>query len=191
MSTSRALCVYCSSSEAVAPSFLAAAQELGSLLVSSGWHLVYGGANIGTMGRLASAVTAAGGRVVGVIPEYFVGKGLDYPCEELLVTATMSERKMAMANRADAFLALPGGFGTLEELLEVLVLKQLHYHNKAIVLLNLDGFYDPLLALFDGLIAQRFAKPETTELYYVAPSPAAALAYLATYQPPPQAEKWF
>jgi uncharacterized protein (TIGR00730 family) len=190
MPTTRALCVYCSSSEAVAPVFQAAAAELGTLVVAQGWHLVYGGANIGSMGRLASAVTAAGGRVVGVIPEYFVGKGLDYPCDELLVTATMSERKMAMAARADAFLALPGGFGTLEELLEVLVLKQLHYHDKAIVLLNVDGFFDPLLALFDGLIEQRFAKQETLALYHVAPTPAAALAYLTSYQPPPLPDKW-
>jgi cytokinin riboside 5'-monophosphate phosphoribohydrolase len=187
----RNLCIYCSSSTAIDPVYLDAARELGTQLVARGWRLVYGGANIGLMGVLASAVTAAGGQVTGIIPEYFAGKGLDYAAaDELLLTRTMSQRKMLMAERADAFLALPGGFGTLEELLEVITLKQLDYHNQAIVILNTADYFRPLLDLFQTLVDQRFAKPEALDAYHVATTPIAALDYLDNYRPTPPPDKW-
>lgn len=167
----RSVCVYCSSSASVDPGYTDAARRLGTLLAEHGHTLVYGGASVGTMGEIARAAQAAGGRVVGVIPESMIEREIGYlDADELIITADLRERKATMDARADAFVALPGGFGTLEELLEVLTLRLLGLHNKPIILANIDGFYDPLLALFEELYTARFARPESRAAYAVAPT---------------------
>ncbi len=161
--------VYTSSSDAVDEHYRDAARALGRALAGRGDELVYGGTAIGVMGVLADTARAAGGRVTGVLPQLMADRGIaDDACDELIVTADMAGRKQEMITRADAFVALPGGFGTLEELFEVLTLKQLGYHAKPIVLLDLHGFYQPLLAVFEGLFESGFAKRAYERLYRVA-----------------------
>ncbi len=175
----RSLCVFCASSSVVPPAYAEAAATLGELIGRRGLTLVYGAGNIGLMGILGPAVRRHGGRTVGVIPRFMQARGLADPeADELVVTEDMRQRKAAMEARADAFLTMPGGFGTLEEALEILTLKQLHRHEKPFVLLNTAGFFDPLLALFERLYTERFTKPEYRALYHVAAQPADAMAYL-------------
>ena len=178
----QSICIYCSSSNRIAAHYFEIATEVGRLLAEHGYTLVYGGGNVGLMGRMARAVHAHGGRVVGVIPERLKAiEGVAYDvADELIITETMRERKATMFTRADAFLVLPGGFGTLEEFLEVLTLRSLGYHDKPIALVNTDGFYDPLLELFDHFFEEHFARPHTRGLYYVASDPEDALRYLKT-----------
>lgn len=191
MSDIKTVCVYCSSSNAVPRPFVDAAEELGELLARRGLTLVYGGAHVGLMGALAKAVHRHGGRVIGVIPRFMHEREIAYEAaDEFIVTETMHERKNTMATRADAFVALPGGFGTLEETLEALTLRQLGRHHKPIVFLNTAGFYDPLLAQFERIYADKFAKAEYRQFYHVAATPADALDYLAAYVPPPAVSKW-
>jgi uncharacterized protein (TIGR00730 family) len=146
--------------------------------------LIYGGARIGLMGEMARTVQTHGGKVIGIIPEKIQNMGIAYTeAEELVVTPDLRERKAAMESRADAFVALPGGFGTLEEILEVLTLKQLNFHQKPIVFLNTNGFYDPLLDLFEHIYTHRFAKPDYRQLYQLIPDVPGLFAYLDSYQP--------
>ncbi|MEX1164466.1 MAG: TIGR00730 family Rossman fold protein [Nitriliruptor sp.] len=160
---------YCSSSEAVDDRYSEVAHAYGTALGEAGHELVYGGTSVGLMGVVARSVREAGGRVTGVVPELMVERGLaDDACDELVVTEGMGGRKQEMIVRADAFVALPGGFGTLEELLEVLTLKQLGYHRRPIVMLQVDGFWDGLLAFFEQLYAADFARPDYRRLYAVA-----------------------
>ncbi len=181
----RHVCVYCSSSNHVAPRYAEVAEATGRLLAEQGYTLVYGGGNVGLMGTLARSVHTHGGRVVGVIPEALKAReGVAYSvADELITTQTMQRRKAIMFTRADAFLVLPGGFGTLEEFMEVLTLRQLGYHDKPIALLNTDGFYDPLLDLFEHFFSERFARASMRALYHVAPNPAEAVAHLAANGP--------
>ncbi len=176
----RSIGVYCSSSNRVGAVYFAEAEALGQLLGARNDTLVYGGGNVGLMGALARSVHAHGGRVVGVIPEALKAReGVAYDvADELITTQTMQERKALMFSRAEAFIVLPGGFGTLEEFFEVLTLRQLGYHQCPIALVNTNGFYDPLLALFKHLYAEQFAFPGAQAAYHVAPTPAAALAYI-------------
>lgn len=175
----RAVCVYCSSSAAVAQGYVDAARAFGTGLAERGHVLVWGGARVGLMGEVSSAARAAGGLTVGVIPEALQARELaDHEAQELLVTPDMGSRKTEMARRADAFVALPGGFGTLEELLEQLTLRLLRYHDKPVVLVDVDGFWQPLLALFERLYDERFARPESREAYVVVDGAEAALAAL-------------
>jgi uncharacterized protein (TIGR00730 family) len=186
----RTVCVYCSSSASIDPAHLVAAEELGRLLGKAGHQLVWGGASLGLMGEVARAVRAAGGRTVGVIPEALVAREVaDHDADELIVTTDMGGRKAEMGRRADAFVALPGGFGTLEELLEQITLRLLGYHDKPIVLLDVDGFWQPLLAVFEQLYEDRFARPESRQAYAVAATPPEALALLDE-APSPLPGKW-
>lgn len=186
------LCVYASSSDALAPVFVEAAAQLGALIGKGGHTLVYGGGAVGLMGVTARAVHAAGGRVVGVIPEKLRDMDLAYDlADELVVTRSMRGRKAAMEERADAFIALPGGLGTLEEVLEIMVLRQLDYHAKPLVLLNTAGIYDGLLQLFDRLIEANFVRAQHRELWYVSSDPAGAMAYIGSYRPGAIEGKWF
>ena len=183
-----AVTVYCSSSTHLAPAFMEAAAELGRALAANGWRLVYGGNDVGMMGVLAAAVRAAGGRVVGVTPQLFMDKGVaDHACDELHVTACMRERKATMERCGDAFVALPGGLGTLEEFFEIVCGRQLAYHNKAIVLLNVAGYYDPLLKMIEHGLGLNFIRPRATGLYFVAATVAEAVEYLKRYRPAAQA----
>ena len=188
----RQICVYCSSSDRIEAVYFRAAEALGRLLAKRGHTLVYGGGNVGLMGALARAVHAHGGNVFGVIPEALKGKeGIAYDlADELVVTQTMQERKAHMFSRADAFLVLPGGFGTLEEFMEVLTLRQLDYHRKPIALVNTAGFYEPLVALFDHFYTRGFAHAAHQALYHLAPTPEDALAYLEAAVPDASADKW-
>jgi uncharacterized protein (TIGR00730 family) len=180
----KTICVYCASSENVAEPYFAAARLLGAAIAQQRLDLIYGGGNRGLMGALAHAVHIGGGRTTAVIPQALHDLGLTFEdATEIVITRNMRERKQTMEHRADAFIALPGGFGTLEEFLEVLTLKQLQYHAKPIVLLNTDGFYAPLLELFDHFIELQFVKPEHRGLFHVAEDAEAALAYIADYHP--------
>lgn len=179
---SRAICVFCSSSDALDAVYFDAAAALGVSIARRGYTLVYGGGKWGLMGAVARAAHAAGGRVVGIVPESLVAQ-VYTAADELIRTPDMRARKAAMEARADAFIGLPGGFGTLEELLEIITLKQLAIHTKPIVLLNVAGFYDGLLAVFEGMYRRRFAQPAFSQLYHVAPDAAGALAYVESYRP--------
>jgi hypothetical protein len=151
------LCVYCSSSREVAPAYAEAAEAIGRELVGRGWGLIYGGGKIGLMGAVARGVKAADGVVVGVIPEFMKSRELAYlEADELVTVQTMAERKQAMIARADGFLALPGGIGTLEEIAEVLTLRYLAQLDKPVVFFNQNGFYDHLLRFFQHLGQERF-----------------------------------
>ncbi len=166
---SKLLCVYCSSSDRLDPKYTAAAADLGREMVAHGWGLVYGGGRTGLMGGIARAVTKHGGRVVGVIPEFMKARELAYlEADELVTVITMRERKLMMEARADAFVALPGGWGTLEEIMEILTLRQLDVVKKPCVFLNQDGFYDDLLRLFERMLREKFFKSSNMNLYRVA-----------------------
>ena len=165
------LCVYCSSSDRIDPKYAAAAEELGRELVARGWGLVYGGGKTGLMGAVARGTKAAGGRVVGVIPEFMKARELAFDeADELVTVITMRERKLLMETRADAFVTLPGGFGTLEEIMEILTLRQLDVVRKPCVFFNQDGFYDDLIRLFEKMLTEKFFKPSNMDLFRVAKS---------------------
>jgi uncharacterized protein (TIGR00730 family) len=151
------LCVYCGSRKGTTPEFEAAAVATGRWIGEHGGQLVYGGGNNGLMGVMADGALAAGGRVVGIIPRALVEKEwAKSDCTELHIVDNMHERKRMMAERADAFVALPGGIGTLEEFFEVWTWRQLGYHDKPVGLLNLDGYFDPMLAFLNASIAHGF-----------------------------------
>jgi uncharacterized protein (TIGR00730 family) len=186
----RAVCVFCGSSPGKLPLYGATAIELGRELVARDLTLVYGGGNVGLMGILADAVLAAGGRAIGIIPRSLLDREVGHRgLTELHVVRSMHERKALMAEKADAFLALPGGFGTFEELCEVITWTQLGIHAKPCGLLNVAGYYDPLIALFDRAVDERFVRPEHRGLVRVASTPAAILEELATARVPALA-KW-
>jgi uncharacterized protein (TIGR00730 family) len=186
------LCVYCASSDRLDPKYYTVAEELGRELVARGWGLVYGGGKTGMMGAVARAVKGAGGRVVGVIPEFMKVRELTFgDADEIVTVVTMRERKMLMEERADAFVTLPGGWGTLEEVVEILTLRQLDIVRKPCVFLNQDGFYDPLLQLFDRMLAEKFFKPSNMELFRVAATVPEVFAQLASTGGVPAETKWF
>jgi uncharacterized protein (TIGR00730 family) len=170
------VCVFCASAGGLPEVYRAAARDLGAELAVRGHRLVYGGGNVGLMGEVARAVHANGGTVVGVIPQDLVDRELAYdPADELLVTGTLRERKAEMDARADAFVALPGGLGTLEELLEVLTLRQLRLHDRPIVLVNVAGYWDPFLSMVADMVGQGFAPLGEGALFQVAKTPAEAV----------------
>ncbi len=176
----RAVTVYCSSSNRIADSYMEAGHQLGKAIASQGWTLVYGGNHVGLMGQVADGARAGGGKVVGITPQVLVDHGLSDPaCDELVVTPGMRERKALLEERGDAFLALPGGLGTLEEIFEIIVGKQLGYHRKPIVLLNLERYYEPLLAMIEHGIEHHFIKTEYRSLYRVADSVETAINHLS------------
>jgi uncharacterized protein (TIGR00730 family) len=180
MADLRSVCVYCSSSTAIDAAHIAVATDLGAQLAARGLDLVWGGASVGLMGEVARAARAGGARTIGIIPESLRAIEIaDDDADELVVTADMGERKREMGARADAFVALPGGFGTLEELLEQVTLRLLGYHDKPIVLLDSGGFWQPLIAVFEHLYDHRFARPESRAAYAVATSASEALDLLA------------
>lgn len=187
-----AVTVYCSSSNSIARIYLDAAAELGRAIAENEWKLVYGGNYLGAMASLADGARTAGGKVIGITPQLLVDKGIaDNKCDELIVSSGMRDRKALMEERGDAFVALPGGLGTLEEIFEIIVGKQLRYHSKPIVLLDIAGYFNPLLGMLEHGIDQKFIKEKIRDLFFVAPSVAAAIGYLQAYSPQHPTEKWF
>src|SRR5262245_26099204 len=181
----RSICVFAGSSPGNDPTFATAATELGGALVARGYGLVYGGASIGLMGRVADTVLAAGGRVVGVMPDFLASKEIAHRgLTELQITTSMHERKEAMASRADGFIALPGGFGTLEEFFEVITWAQLNLHAKPCGLLNVNGYYDDLLRFLDTAVERRLLRAENREMVLVAPDANGLLDRMQTYAAP-------
>ena len=188
---SLSVAVYCSSSDAVDPAYLAQADAFGAALGSRGHTLVYGGASVGSMGRLARAAKAAGARVVGVIPAAMVDVEIANPdCDELIVTTGLRERKAQMDERADAFVALPGGFGTLEELFEILTAKQLGWHDRPVALVDLDRFWRPLVDLCEHLYDRRFARRSFSRQFLLTGDIDAALDRCEAGEDPPAESKW-
>jgi cytokinin riboside 5'-monophosphate phosphoribohydrolase len=170
------LCVFCASAQALPQVHRDAARRLGAEIARRGHRLVYGGGDVGLMGEVARAVHSAGGEVFGAIPRSLIERELAYgPADELVVTETLRERKAEMDARSDGFIALPGGFGTLEELLEVLTLRQLNLHDRPIVLVNVAGYWDPFLAMVREMITQGFAASGEGLLFQVATTPEEAV----------------
>jgi len=186
----QSLCVYCGSNSGSRPVYTQAALHLGNILVRRGIRLVYGGGRVGLMGTIADAVLANGGEVIGVIPESLVAKEVAHlGLKDLRVVPSMHERKALMAELADAFVALPGGFGTLDEFAEILTWAQLGLHLKPHGLLNVANFYDPLLAFFDHAVAENFIRQAHRDLVIADEDPARLLDSLATARPP-NLDKW-
>jgi uncharacterized protein (TIGR00730 family) len=178
------VCVYCASSNSIDPAFAAAASELGECLGRAGQRLVFGGVASGLMKAVADSARRHGGELVGVLPQSMADRGIAYPdMNETHVTPDMRSRKEKMDELSDAFIALPGGFGTLEELFESITLKQLGYHNKPIVIVNIHEFYSPLFEMIEHLFTSKFAKASYRGLYDVALTPDQAMAALAAYRP--------
>lgn len=187
----RHVCVYCSSSAAVDHAHVEVARELGAALAERGDVLVWGGATVGLMGEVSRAARAAGGRTIGVIPEALRAIEIaDHAADELVVTPDMLSRKAELARRADAFVALPGGFGTLEELLEQITGRLLGFHDKPIVLADIGGFWQPLLELFEHLYRERFARVESRGAYAVGRDVAEVMALLNAASPGELPGKW-
>ena len=180
----RSVCVYCGSSGAVDQRYRAAADELGHSLAAAGITLVFGGGRIGLMGIAADAALAAGGQVIGVIPASLRDKELAHQgVSELVVVDTMHDRKRVMAERSDAFAVLPGGIGTLDETFEILTWRQLRLHDKPIFLVDIAGYWQPLHALLDHIVAQRFATSLVPQLLEIVPSVSALMVALAPPAP--------
>lgn len=190
MGTLNTICVFCGSSYGLKPVYRAAAAELGELLAVGGLTLVYGGGSTGLMGTLADEALAAGGEVIGVIPHALVAKEVSHSgLSKLHVVDSMHERKAMMASLSDAFIALPGGFGTAEELSEILTWGQLGIHQKPVGLLNVDGFFDSLLEWLDHSTREGFIRPEHRQLLLADTNPSRLLARVSAYEVPP-VEKW-
>jgi uncharacterized protein (TIGR00730 family) len=184
------ICVFCGSSPGSRPEYRAATEKLGTELARHNIGLVYGGGNVGLMGLLADAVLRAGGEAVGVIPENLMAREVGHNgLTQLHVVRSMHERKALMADLSDAFVALPGGFGTLEEFCEVVTWAQLGLHAKPCGILNVLGYYLPLLAMFDHAVEERFLKPENRALVLARESPAELLQALEEWRPL-RVEKW-
>lgn len=184
MTTPLSICVYCGSREGTRPAYASAAAAVGAEIGRRGWQLVYGGGRAGLMGRVADAALAAGGWVTGVIPRTLMEREVGHTgLSELHVVDTMHERKRMMAERCDAFIALPGGIGTFEELFEVWTWRQLGYHDKPIGLLNVDGYYDTLLGFLGQSVAHGFVSEPQRALLEVAAEPVGLLDAIGRLAP--------
>jgi uncharacterized protein (TIGR00730 family) len=184
------IAIYCGSSRGLDPIYATAAAEMAAYLAKQGIGIVYGGGNVGIMGVIADAALAAGGEVIGVIPESLLAKELGHGgVTELHVTRTMHERKQKMVDLSDAFIALPGGFGTLDELFETLTWLQLGFHGKPVGLLNVEGFFDHLLTFLDHMSTTGFLKPEHRSSLITETDPESLLQAIRAFQPY-TCEKW-
>jgi uncharacterized protein (TIGR00730 family) len=187
----RRVCVFCGSNSGVRPEFAGAARRMGEALVAHGLGLVYGGGHVGMMGILADAALRAGGEAVGVIPQALVDKELAHRgLTGLHVVTTMHQRKALMADLSDAFVAMPGGFGTCDELFEILTWAQLGLHAKPIALLNVAGYFDTLRAWLDHAVREGFVRPTHRRLLLEAEDPDQLLDRLTAYRPVPETPKW-
>ena len=184
------VCIFCGSSPGIRKSYALAATQLAEILVASGLAIVYGGGNVGLMGILADAALKAGGEVIGVIPGMLASKELAHAgLTELRVVGSMHERKALMAELSDAFIAMPGGYGTFDEFCEILTWTQLGLKRSPCGLLNVDGYYDHLLKLFDHAVAEQFLKPPHRRMVLDDPDPASLVAKIQRYSMP-VVDKW-
>jgi uncharacterized protein (TIGR00730 family) len=189
--TMRRLCVFCGSSAGGRPAYAEGARRLGELLAARRVGLVFGGGHIGLMGVVADAVLAAGGEVIGVIPQALVEKELAHPgATRLHIVSSMHERKALMADLADGFIALPGGFGTADELFEILTWAQLGLHAKPVGLVNIEGYFDALLAWLDHTVAEQFVRAEPRRLLLEANDPARLLDLILGFKASAPRPKW-
>ena len=178
------VCVFCASSANIDERYLADARELGNLLAQGGWRCVNGGGAVGLMGAVTDGTLDAGGEVTGVIPKFMVDNGWCYDrLEDVIVTADMHQRKYMMSEMADAVIAMPGGVGTLEELLETLTWRQLGLVKVPVIILNTLGYFDQLIAMLGHAIDEGFMKPSHAQLWTVAETPAEAIAMLENVKP--------
>ncbi len=190
LATLRSVCVYCGSNVGLRPAYAERAAQLGERLAREGLGLVYGGGNVGLMGIVADAVLAAGGEVVGVIPEQLVGWEVAHRgVTRLEVVGTMHERKARMFDLSDAFVALPGGFGTLDEMFEMLTWRQLGLGNKPCAFLDVDDFFDPLVAMMDRMVAERFLHLDQRQDLWHGDDIDGLIRWLRAYTPA-SASKW-
>ena len=186
----KSICVYCGSNFGDRNSYLEAARSLGAEMAAQEITLVYGGGKVGLMGAVADAVLAAGGKVIGVIPQALVDKEIAHSgLRDLRIVRSMHDRKSLMAELADGFIALPGGLGTLEELAEVVTWTQLGFHQKACGLLNIEGFYDGLLAFLDRAMEDKFIRPEHRKIVLSGENPVELIEQLTQFEVPLE-EKW-
>jgi uncharacterized protein (TIGR00730 family) len=186
----RSICVFCGSRPGADPGFSTAAAALGAAIARRGLVLVYGGAKVGLMGALANAALAEGGRVVGVIPKGLVSKEIAHDgLSELFLTESMHDRKERMIQLSDAFVSMPGGWGTYDELFEVLTQAQIGFHDKPSAFLNVNGYFDPLLALLRHTIVHGFAAPEHGSLYVAEAEAEALLDAIVAWTPPPLGDR--
>lgn len=184
MTDIKRVCVFASSCNYLEKSYYEAASKFGEMLGKSGYDMVYGGSSLGLMWACAEKVKQNGAQLIGVMPERLHNMGVHTDeCVELFITPCMRSRKAKMDELSDAVVALAGGFGTLEELSEMIVQKQLGYNNKPIVILNTNGFYDKLIEFFDEIITQKFARDTAKKLYFIANTPEEAIEYIKNYQP--------
>ncbi len=187
MTQIRSLCVLCGSREGTDPVYRDVAVRLGRLVAEQDVRLIYGGGSIGLMGIIADAVLSAGGEVVGVIPDFLIRSEVGHhDLTDLVITDSMHDRKRRMFEMADAFVVLPGGLGTLDETFELITWRQLRLHDSPIVILDVDGYWAPLISLIDATIAAGFADPATTELFSVVGTPEEVLQTLACVPPAKQ-----
>ena len=179
------VCVYCGSSSRVAEPYREAARRTGRLLGEAGMELIYGGGHVGLMGLTADAALSAGGRVIGIIPDFLHSRELTHKSlSELIVVGSMHERKQRMFERSDAFAILPGGLGTLDETFECMTWKQLGLHDKPIVIVDVEGYWKPLLALLDHALTAGFAPERMRNAVQVVPGPEELIAVLKSAAPP-------
>lgn len=187
MTQIRSLCVLCGSREGTDPVYREVAVRLGRLIAEQDVRLIYGAGSIGLMGIIADAVLSAGGEVVGVIPDFLIRSEVGHhDLTDLVITDSMHDRKRRMFQMADAFVVLPGGLGTLDETFELITWRQLRLHDSPIIVLNVDGYWAPLISLIDATIAAGFADPATTELFSVVNTPEEVLQTLACMGPAKQ-----
>lgn len=188
----KSVCVFCSSSDVLDEKYYLLAESLGRKIGENGLKLIHGAGKIGLMGVLSRSAKKFNSHVTGIIPETLNKEGITSETDdEIIVTDSMHERKRIMREKADAFIALPGGFGTLEELLEVITLKQLRYHKMPIVIINFDHFYDHLLNQFEQMFEQQFSKKGYRNLFYVAENIEDTFEYLNSYEYKITGDKWF
>ena len=187
----RTVCVFCGSSPGARPAYGEATEELAELLVAEGIGVVYGGTGVGLMGRLADAVLSRGGEITGVIPRALIDREIGHRrVEDLRVVESMHERKALMAELADGFVALPGGIGTLEELIEVFTWSQLGLHQKPCGLLDVEGYYDAIAAFLDHAVRERFLREEHRSTLLIEREPAALLERMRAFAPEAVTPKW-
>ena len=182
MDNKKNICVFCSSSNTLDQSYYDDAHVLGELLAKSEFNLVYGGSSVGTMYTIAKSAKANGSKIYGVMPKKLYSFGVhSTECDEFFLTDNMRDRKSKLDELSDGVIAMAGGFGTLEEVSEIICHKQLGYHNKPIVFLNTNGFFDNLFTFFDRIVQDSFAKATVKDIYYIASTPQDAVNYLLNY----------